>query len=147
MIRVLLDLGVLDLDCSSTLVRAVRLTCEEEGVERAEFSVALLGDDDIADLNHRYLDVEGPTDVIAFTLGSPLHDVVGDVYVGLQQAERQAEREQIPLLEELVRLVVHGTLHVLGYDHPEGRERAACPMFERQEAFVRAVIAEAPPGT
>jgi len=107
-----------------------------KGPSSAEISVALMDDPSIAVLNARFLDREGPTDVLAFSLGDAV-DVVGDVYVGFEQAGRQAAELGIPLAEELVRLAIHGTLHVLGHDHPEDDERDASAMFALQERLVR----------
>jgi probable rRNA maturation factor len=61
---------------------------------------------------------------------------VGDVYVCRAVAEREAKRRGIPLRQELVRLVVHGTLHVLGWDHPDDDARVRAPMWRRQERYV-----------
>lgn len=124
------------------LEAAVRRTWEEDARGGGAVSVTLLDDEGIAELNRTYLDRDGPTDVIAFTLGDASAPV-GDVYLGAGQAARQATEYGVSLVEELVRLTVHGTLHVLGYDHPEGAERATSPMFLRQEALVRAVMEEA----
>lgn len=118
------------------LERAVRHTLASQGVEEAELSLTLLDDEGIQDLNRRYLAKDRPTDVIAFTLGKePV--LLGDVYLGYDQAGRQAGELGVPLDEELVRLAVHGTLHVLGHDHPDGPEREESPMFALQEALVR----------
>ena len=120
--------------------RAVHLALETaagaETPSTAEISVALVDDVSIALLNERFLDREGTTDVLAFSLGDAI-DVVGDVYVGFEQASRQAAELRISLAEELVRLAIHGTLHVLGYDHPEDDEREESPMFALQERLVR----------
>jgi probable rRNA maturation factor len=93
------------------------------------------------ELNRRYLGKDRPTDVIAFTLGEG-GDLVGDVYLGVGQARRQADELGIPLGEELARLAIHGTLHVLGHDHPEGPDRELSPMFELQERLLREVLAK-----
>jgi probable rRNA maturation factor len=130
-----------DASLARLLETAVRRTWASEGEGPGEVSLTLLGDDAIAELNRRYLDRHGPTDVIAFRLGEA-RGPVGDVYVGAHQAERQAREYGVSLTEELVRLTVHGTLHVLGYDHPEGEERVGSPMFVRQEALVRSVLAD-----
>lgn len=119
---------------------AVRAVLRSEGVDAAEVSLSLLDDDGMTELNRTYLDREGTTDVIAFSLGDEGAEPLGDVYLGAEQARRQAEEHGVGLDEELVRLAVHGTLHVLGYDHPEGPERAESPMYARQEALVRAVL-------
>lgn len=124
---------------AAVIEEAVRRTLRGEGTdEAAEISVTLLDDDDIRALNRSYLDRDRATDVLAFALGaSPL---LGDVYVGLDRAREQAAENGIPLEEELVRLAIHGTLHVLGHDHPRGPERVDSPMFELQERLVREVL-------
>ena len=118
----------------SLLKQAIRQTLIEEG-RSGEFSITLLGDQEMAELNARYLGRNAPTDVLAFSMGTnelPL----GDVYVCMDQASRQAREYKISLDEELVRLVVHGVLHVLGHDHPEGSGRFTSPMFKLQERLV-----------
>jgi rRNA maturation RNase YbeY len=122
------------------LRRGVLRTLSAEDRDIVELSLTLLADDEIRELNRRYLGRDQPTDVIAFTLGGP-EDLVGDVYVGMEQARRQAEELGISPSVEILRLAVHGTLHVLGHDHPEGEERYASPMFEQQERIVRDVLA------
>ena len=119
------------------LERAVGAALAE--VSEAEISLVLVDDASIAELHARYLGREGPTDVLAFSLGEP-GEVLGDVYVCLPVAEGQALEAGVPLDEELVRLAVHGTLHVLGYDHPEGPERLESAMFRRQEEIVGEVL-------
>ena len=77
--------------------------------------------------------------MLSFSLGEK-DIVVGDVYVSFDQARRQAEDLGIELNEELVRLAIHGTLHVLGHDHPEGPERSESPMFQMQEQLLRNLL-------
>jgi probable rRNA maturation factor len=115
---------------------AVRHVLRAEGVKAGEISVALVDDDGIAALNQQYLGHEGPTDVISFHLHEPGDPPLGDVYVGVQQAARQAAGFGASPADEVLRLAVHGTLHVLGYEHPEGEGREASPMFQRQEALL-----------
>jgi rRNA maturation RNase YbeY len=95
------------------------------------------------ELNRRYLGKDVPTDVIAFALGEG-GDLVGDVYVGVEQARRQAEELGLAVEEELARLVIHGVLHVLGHDHPEGPERLRSHMFFLQERVLREVLGGRP---
>jgi rRNA maturation RNase YbeY len=87
-------------------------------------------------LNRCFLDRRGVTDVIAFSLRSPAGRLAGDIYVCGWAARQAAKRLRVAAREELVRVVVHGTLHVLGYDHPEGDGRTACRMWRRQERYV-----------
>jgi probable rRNA maturation factor len=118
-------------------VRAVVVdTLAETGVATAEISVTLLDDAAIAALNEAHLGHRGPTDVLSFPLYVDGEPVVGDVYVGLEQAVRQAQSLQIPMDEEVIRLAVHGTLHVLGMDHPVGAGRTSSAMWRLQEQIV-----------
>jgi probable rRNA maturation factor len=119
-------------------VEAVALhVLRAEGLAAAELSVVLAGDERMADLNREYLGREGPTDVLAFHLHDPGEPPLGDVYVGLEQALRQAASFGATPGEEVLRLAVHGILHVLGWDHPAGDERTGSAMFARQEALLR----------
>ena len=109
-----------------------------EQVRGAMVSVAFVSRATIAGLNRRHLRRHGATDVIAFGFapagaGGP---VIGDIYISLDVARAQARRFGVGLREELMRLVVHGTLHVLGHDHPEGKERSASRMWRRQEQLL-----------
>lgn len=137
MIEVQVDPGSFPDAPSDALEAAVRAVLEDGGVEEGEVSLALLDDEAIRELNARHLDHDRPTDVLAFALWEEGEPVVGDVYVGFEQARRQAAEAGVDLDEELVRLAVHGTLHVLGWDHPEEAEaRDDSPMYRRQEALV-----------
>ena len=118
------------------LRRAVRLTLEATapGVT-GEISLTLVDEAEIAELNREWLEREGPTDVLSFEMGGD-GELLGDVYLCPPVARRAAEEEGIPYREELVRLAVHGTLHVLGHDHPEEGDRWSSPMFRLQEELV-----------
>lgn len=120
--------------------RAVRAVLRAEGAGAAELSVTFLTDAGIARLNEEYLDHEGPTDVISFPLPDPAGRVVGDIYIGREQAARQAAEVGAGLRDELLRLAVHGTLHVLGYEHPEGEGREESSMYRRQEELLAALL-------
>ena len=137
--RVLVDVGDFEDAPASLVENAARVARASEGREDVEVSIALLADEDMRELNRRYLGKDGPTDVISFALGEE-GDLVGDVYVGLEQALRQAEELGLPAHEELARLVIHGVLHVLGHDHPEGPERVGSAMFLLQERVLREVL-------
>jgi probable rRNA maturation factor len=121
--------------------RAVEWVLDAEGVGDAELSVALVSDEEIAALNERYLSHEGPTDVISFPLHRPGGAPLGDIYVGAEQALRQADETGQPPRVEILRLAMHGTLHVLGYEHPEGPERELSPMYLRQEELLATFLA------
>lgn len=119
--------------------RGVRAALANEEASEAEVSVTLLDDGGIQKMNATYLERDRPTDVIAFSLGGP-GDVLGDVYIGYAQAERQSTEHGEAIEIELLRLAIHGTLHVLGYDHPDGPERWDSEMFALQERLVAEVL-------
>jgi probable rRNA maturation factor len=122
--------------------RLARAVLRSEGVRRAVLSIALVGRRRIRSLNRRHLGHDRETDVIAFALGmstrggTSRRTVVGDVYVCAPVAAAQAPRYGTTPRDELRRLVVHGVLHVLGYQHPDGTGRAASPMWRRQERLL-----------
>lgn len=132
------------------LVRGVLAALEAEGIGEAELSLTLLQDGPMRELNRRWLDHDWVADVLAFGLDGPGTTLVGDIYVGVSQAGRQARENGVATEEELLRLVVHGTLHLLGHDHPGAAAgRAGSELFRRQEALVRKVLgreASAPGG-
>lgn len=121
------------------LERGVLAALRHENLEEAEVSITLLDDGDIRALNAEYLQHDRPTDVIAFSLDGP-GGVLGDVYIGCEQAQRQAVEADEDVGVELLRLAIHGSLHVLGYDHPQGPERVESPMFALQERLVGDVL-------
>jgi probable rRNA maturation factor len=108
-----------------------------EGQEHGTVSVTFLSGDDMRELNRQALGRDGATDVIAFRLDDP-QGLVGDVYLCPSVAAVNAAAADVPAAQEVLRLVIHGTLHVLGHDHPDdGPERLASPMWAKQEAYVR----------
>lgn len=122
------------------LVRAVEIVLDSEGVDEGELSVTLMDDQGIRGLNQEYLDRDYVTDVIAFTLSGDGEALMGDVYIGFEQAMRQANQMGIDRSRELARLAIHGVLHVLGHDHPEGEERTDSPLWVLQEDLVTRLL-------
>ena len=66
---------------------------------------------------------------------------MGDIYISPMQSRRNAVAHGEKIRDELLRLVVHGTLHIIGYEHPEDEDRYASPMWKRQERMMRALAA------
>ncbi len=135
------NVGDFDQAPGSLLERAVRNTVSGERRSGGEVSLTLLSDGAIQALNRDYLGKDSITDVISFSLGED-GELLGDIYVGMSQAERQAVDLDVPLDEELARLAIHGVLHVLGHDHPAGPEREDSPMYALQEAYLQGVLAD-----
>lgn len=130
------DLGIED--GPAVVERAARAVVEDRGVEAGELSLTLLDDAGMATLHRDWLDAEGPTDVLAFALHEADEAPLGDIYLGVERAIAQAREEDEPLRRELARLAVHGTLHVLGWDHPAAA-REQSEMWRHQERIVRAL--------
>lgn len=131
-------------------IKAIALgVLKAEKVRDAMVSITLVSPAKIAQINKRHLSHRGATDVISFALGPTPSGasaaVVGDIYIAPDVARENARRFGNGVREEVARLVVHGTLHVLGHDHPDGDARTVSPMWRRQEQLLaklsRGVIA------
>jgi len=113
-----------------------------EGVRAAELSFTFVTAQTMADLNRRHLGHHGPTDIVTFELAPvPGRPRAGDVYVCPDVAREHARQHGVPVREEIARLVVHGTLHVLGHAHPEDDGRTRSPMWRRQEQLLARLFA------
>ena len=127
------------------LRQAVLATLVLQNVEEpCEVVVVIADDTALHDLNRRFRAVDRPTDVLAFTndtrgpfaggvAGFPRY--LGDVVISVERAQAQAEQAGVALVEELQLLVVHGVLHLLGYDHADQEQKAA--MWAAQDAALR----------
>lgn len=113
-------------------------------VTNVMLSITFVDNRAIRALNRSHLRRDRATDVIAFAFRAPDRGapIVGDVYVAPAVARASAKVNGISLREEIARLVVHGTLHVLGYDHPDGGTRMQSPMWKTQERLVRRIMAK-----
>ena len=123
-----------------TVRRAVTtvLDGQETGAGAASVTVTFMSSHRMRALNRRMFGRDYATDVIAFSLPHAGR-LIGDVYVCPSHARRAARRFEVTPREELLRLVVHGTLHVLGHKHPDDGMRTQSPMWELQERYVRAL--------
>lgn len=113
-----------------------------ERVRDAMLSIAFVRRSAIARLNREHLGHRGSTDVISFGFSDATASgaVVGDVYICPAVAADNARRHRTGVREELARLVVHGTLHVVGYEHPENDDRTSSPMWRRQEQLLARLL-------
>jgi len=122
--------------------RVVRETLAAAGVAKeAEVSVVFVDDEYIRRLNRQYRGVDCPTDVLSFALleGEPLIGkeeelILGDVVVSLPAAQRQSEEYGHSLAREVAYLIVHGVLHLIGYDHQTVEQKQV--MREKEEAVL-----------
>jgi len=132
--------------------RLARDVLRAEGIRDALISIAFVRSGTIARLNRAHLGHRGPTDVLAFGFAPPARRLrssraaasrvrpralVGDVYIAPAVARANAVQWGVGVREEVARLVVHGLLHVVGYDHPSGAGRLDSAMWKRQERLLR----------
>lgn len=113
------------------------LTDLEQG--EAEVSVALVGDHEMRPLNARYRKKNKTTDVLSFPADPSMPSkaaLLGDVIISVEQARRQAKERKISLKIEMVTLLIHGILHLLGYDH-ERSQRQAKVMASLEQKLLR----------
>lgn len=109
----------------------MKLTGILKGLEYHDCELSLLFTDDkhIAELNYRFLKREGPTNVLAFPMrgderSEPETPMLGDIVICLDAAMRDAKRGGESLNNAIDRLLIHGLLHLLGYDHERSEEEA-----------------------
>ncbi|MCF6092823.1 rRNA maturation RNase YbeY [Microaerobacter geothermalis] len=135
--------------------RVLQKAAELEGLKKGEVSVSLVGDEEIQQLNKEYRGINRPTDVLSFAIeemgegedmiyfeesGQEAEDypaLLGDIIISIPRAMKQAEEYNHSFERELGFLVVHGFLHLLGYDHQTEEEEKK--MFSRQEEVLQAI--------
>ncbi len=115
--------------------RTVADIVRDAGFPNAEISVAVVDDAAIAALHAEYLDDPTPTDVLSFVLESSSTRLEGEVVVSAETAAANAPRYGNPPEVELLLYVIHGTLHLVGYDDGTPRERKV--MRKRERAYLR----------
>lgn len=122
-----------------TIVALATFALTQEGApERCELSVSLISEDEIAQLNEEYRDHKGPTDVLSFPLDDPWQASkddeiveIGDIMIAPTVAAAQAPQYGNTFEEEMSLLLVHGCLHLLGYDHIDDEEAEVMESHER----------------
>lgn len=123
--------------CLGIISRVLR----DEGFSGYDLTLVLADSRLLRRLNRRFRGVDRPTDVISFALleGTPFPAPcreLGDVYISVPRARRQARQYRVTPQEELARLMIHGVLHLLGYDHIKPAQARA--MRRREERHLGA---------
>ena len=119
--------------------KVLKKTLKMEKVKNAFFSVVLVDDKKIQEINKNYRGIDRETDVISFALEddktfNPEERVLGDIYISLDKATSQALEYGHSLTRELCFLSVHGLLHLLGYDHMNSADEKI--MFSLQDKIL-----------
>lgn len=119
--------------------RLAAAVLKAEGATLKALSITFVGSARMRTLNRDHLGHDFPTDVLSFGMPAPRAiphapvPAVGDVYICASVAARDAKHFGSTPKAELRRLVIHGILHVLGHDHPDGNHRTASAMWQVQE--------------
>ncbi|MCK4739434.1 MAG: rRNA maturation RNase YbeY [Deltaproteobacteria bacterium] len=109
------------------------MVLKDSELSEAELSVLLTNDAELCELNKRFRGIDKATDVLSFPMDDPV--LLGDIAISLDRASAQALDYDATFEEEVVRLLIHGTLHLLGYDHVNGGRQAA-KMRKKEESFL-----------
>jgi probable rRNA maturation factor len=119
------------------LISAAQATLEAEGHRNGQLTLLVTDNETLHRLNQTYLGIDAPTDVLSFGGESPdfvnppdTEVYLGDVVIAYPQAEAQATAAGHPIQAELALLVIHGMLHLMGYDHVAPEDKVA--MWKRQ---------------
>ena len=123
------------------LDRLARTILSVVGEGSSELGIMFVGDQRMRGLNRRYRGKDRTTDVLAFAMRETIHssaDLLGDVVIAVPTAARQAKQGRRSLDEELTVLLVHGILHLCGYDH-ERSEKEARRMHRRERMILRSL--------
>ncbi|MFP4572996.1 MAG: rRNA maturation RNase YbeY [Desulfobacterales bacterium] len=113
---------------------------EALGKTGAELSLLIVDNEQIAEINKTYLDRTGPTNVIAFPMGDSGFDeiqpeLLGDIVISVETADKEASNAGYCMEERFTELLIHGILHLLGYDH-ETNEQDAKQMNEKSDELM-----------
>ena len=104
--------------------------------EGSNMNIILVDENEIRQLNARFRNMDAPTDVLSFSYMD--EEDVGEVIICPEVVERNSREFKVPFLEEFFRVLIHGILHIVGYDHED--EEDGRIMFEKQENLLREVI-------
>ena len=126
---------------TNRLRRSLKRLLKELQRENGELSVLIVDDEQIRAINRDYLERDRPTNVISFAMtegeGGNIHpELLGDIVISAETAVRDALAGDLPLMDEMEFLMIHGLLHLLGYNHENvGHEEAERMKRKEQELF------------
>jgi len=124
--------------------RSLKRLLKELGFKDSEVSLLLVDDDQIREINKNYLQRDRPTNVISFAMtegafGDVHPEILGDIIISVETAARDAMACDIDFMDEVEFLLIHGLLHLLGYNHEdvESNEAKKMKKLERELFFLR----------
>lgn len=124
------------------LQNAIHTTLVSAEKANTDVTLKITGDEEMHHLNQTYRNIDRTTDVLSFNQDYIDPETgrlyLGDIIISFDQAHAQAVANQRPLIEECTRLAIHGTLHLLGYDHAEPEEKEI--MWNKQESLLDKIM-------
>ncbi len=136
--KVLISKEVYDREITKKFVKEIAdKILQELNLDNVELSISLVDNKTIQNINREWRGKDRPTDVLSFPLDEDTpsgykYRLLGDVIISLPYAKKQAEEIGLSYREEILRLLIHGILHLLGYDHETSEEDAKI-MFSLQD--------------
>jgi probable rRNA maturation factor len=123
-----------------------KMLLKDLGYPESSVSILITDNKEIAELNEKFRNKSGPTDVLSFAMQEGLIDEhveaeLGDLVISLDKAESQAIELNVTIQEELARLLVHGMLHLMGYDHENVSKAEALKMKRKEEEMLEILSA------
>ncbi len=116
--------------------RLMEKALKDSGCDNRELSILITGDAQIRELNRQYLKRDNPTNVLAFPAagesGGIETGMLGDIVISVDTANREAFKMGIPYHERICQLLIHGLLHLLGYDHEKSKRDEKIMQKEEQ---------------
>ncbi len=145
-VEILVDPPFRNLVDERSLEKAALAALEHEGVKNAQATVVVTDDERVRELNRIYRGVDEPTDVLSFQtsggedfVAAPEAEAyLGDVIIAYPFTAAQAREAGRPIEHDLLLMVVHGILHLLGYDHAEPEEKEV--MWSKQDAILEELV-------
>lgn len=136
---VIVNCKVKGLRLKAKVERWARILFSHLGIKGRELGILLVDDKEIQELNRQYLGRDRPTNVLAFPMDGPSNRLLGDIVISVQTAQREAEERGVSLEEHLALLLIHGILHLLGYDHEKGG-RQETEMKRKERELLKVVL-------
>ncbi len=130
----------LELDYIETMQKLIDYAIKHEGIKNVIFNIIIVNNPYIHKLNKEYRGIDRPTDVISFALEDNVDEiksdirVLGDIYISIDKVYEQAKEYGHSNLREICFLMIHGFLHLLGYDHMKEADEKV--MFAKQEEIL-----------
>jgi len=142
--KILINKKIKDRKITKKFIKeAVSLILKNLNLDNVEISISLVDDETMRNLNREWRGKDKTTDVLSFPMedefGISKYRLLGDVIISLPFAEKQAKEIGYTIEEEIIRLLTHGILHLLGYDHETSEEDAKI-MFDLQDKIFEKVV-------